>query len=161
MQENNGTPCASSSMHALTNCSDTLEQQWHEPPSTLMEVTATVWALRQQLTGGLTETIVAHVHRGEHDRPQLPCPRCDEVLKARELVCRTVETMVGPVELSGPDSDRRPCRFGSYPCDAALGVVAGCKQLDIHQAAASLVTEVPYDTAQRLFRESDGCAVWE
>ena len=33
---------------------DTLEQQWYEPPSTLMEVTATVWALRQQLTGGLT-----------------------------------------------------------------------------------------------------------
>jgi hypothetical protein len=37
---------------------DTLEQQWHEPPSTLMEVTATVWDLRQQLPGGLTETIV-------------------------------------------------------------------------------------------------------
>ena len=68
---------------------DTLEQQWHEPPSPLMEVTATVWALRQQLTGALTETIVAHVHRGEHDRQQLPCPRCGEVLKARELVCRT------------------------------------------------------------------------
>ena len=47
---------------------DTLEQQWHEPPSTLTEVTATVWDLRQQLTGGITETIVAHVHRGEHDR---------------------------------------------------------------------------------------------
>jgi hypothetical protein len=35
---------------------DTLETQWHEPPSTLPEVTATVWALRQQLTGGITET---------------------------------------------------------------------------------------------------------
>ena len=47
---------------------DTLEQRWHEPPSTLTEVTATVWDLRQQLTGGITETIVAQVHRGEHDR---------------------------------------------------------------------------------------------
>jgi len=27
---------------------DTLEQQWHEPPSTLMEVTATVWNLASQ-----------------------------------------------------------------------------------------------------------------
>ena len=78
---------------------DTLEQQWHEPPSTLMEVTATVWALRQQLTGGLTETIVAHVHRGEHDRQQILCPRCEEVSKARELVCRTIETMVGPIQI--------------------------------------------------------------
>ena len=94
---------------------DTLEQQWHEPPSTLIEVTATVWALRQQLTGGLTETIVAHVHRGEHDRQQLPCPRCDEVLKARELVCRTVETMVGPIQIERPYFYCRPCRFGSYP----------------------------------------------
>jgi hypothetical protein len=81
---------------------DTLEQQWHEPPSPLMEVTATVLALRQQLTGALTETIVAHVHRGEHDRQQLPCPRCGEVLKARELVCRTVETMVGPIQIERP-----------------------------------------------------------
>ena len=37
---------------------DTLEQQWHEPPSTLSEMTTTVWDLRQQLTGGITETIV-------------------------------------------------------------------------------------------------------
>jgi hypothetical protein len=47
-------------LHArLDQWLDTLEQQWHEPLSTLMEVTATLWALRQQLTGGLTETIVA------------------------------------------------------------------------------------------------------
>src|SRR5215470_2258226 len=66
---------------------DSLEPQWHEPPSTLMEVSATVWNVRQQLTGGLTETIVAPVHRGEHDRRQSACPRCDKVLKARDLVC--------------------------------------------------------------------------
>ena len=81
---------------------DTLEQQWHEPPSTLMEVTSTVWDLRQQLTGGLTETIVAHVHRGEHDRQKVLCPKCDRVLQAREPVCRTVETMVGSVQLERP-----------------------------------------------------------
>jgi hypothetical protein len=45
---------------------DTLEQQWPEPPSTFPEGTAMVWDVRQQLTGGITETIVAHVHRGEH-----------------------------------------------------------------------------------------------
>lgn len=56
---------------------DTLEQQWHEPPSTLAEVTATVWDLRQQLTGGIPETIVTHVHRSEHDRTQAHCPQCD------------------------------------------------------------------------------------
>ena len=135
---------------------DTLAQQWHEPPSTLTEVTATLWALRQQRTGGLTETIVAPGHRGEHDRQQLPCPRGDEVLQARALVCRTVETMGGPIPLERPYCSCRPCRFGSYPCDAAFGVVAGCKQLEIHQAAARLVTDAPYDTAQGLFRALTG-----
>jgi hypothetical protein len=67
---------------------DTLETQWHKPPSTLSEVTATVWALRQQLTGGITATIVAPVHRGEHDRQQAPCPRCHRVLQTRDLGCR-------------------------------------------------------------------------
>ena len=62
---------------------DTLEQQWHEPPSTLMEVTSTVWDLRQQLSGALTETVVAHVHRGEHQRQKVACPKCDRVLQAR------------------------------------------------------------------------------
>jgi hypothetical protein len=135
---------------------DTLETQWDEPPSTLPEVTATVWALRQQLTGGITETIVKHVHRGEHDRPQVLCPRCHGVLKARERVCRTVETLVGPVQLERPYFYCRVCREGVYPLDDALGLVAGCKQLDMQQAAAQLVTEVPYDTAQALFHDLTG-----
>ena len=81
---------------------DTLEMQLHEPPSTLAEVTTTVWDLRQQLTGGIAETIVAHTHRGEHDRKKDNCPQCHRVLKAREHVSRTVETMVGPVQLARP-----------------------------------------------------------
>ena len=146
--------------HQLHECFDpwldTLETQGHEPPATLPEVTATVWALRQQLTGGLTETIVAHVHRGEHDRQQATCPRCHRVLRMRDLVCRTVDTMVGAIELERPYCYCRVCREGVYPLDDALGLVAGCKQLDMQQAAVQLVTEVPYDTAQSLFGELTG-----
>ena len=135
---------------------DTLEQAWHEPPATLSEVTATVWDLRQQLTGGLTETIVAHAHAGERQRQQASCPRCARVLKVQEQVWRTVETMVGPVELERPYFYCRSCRVGLYPFDDALGLVAGCKQLDMQHAAAKLVTEVPYDTAQSLFDDLTG-----
>ena len=137
---------------------DTLEQQWHEPPSTLMEVTTTVWDLRQQLTGGLTETIVKYAHEGERQRQQASCPRCARVLKAQDHVWRTVETLVGPVELERPYFYCRACRAGLYPLDDALGVVAGCKQLDLHKAAVNLVTEVPYDTAQSLFHVLTGVA---
>jgi hypothetical protein len=130
---------------------DTLETQWHEPPATLPEVTATVWALRQQRAGGLTETIVAHVHREEYDRQQATCPRWQRVLRRRDRVCRTVATMVGAIELERPYCYCRVCREGVSPLDDALGVVAGCQQLDLQQAAAQLVTAVPYETAQALF----------
>ena len=138
---------------------DTLEQQWHEPPSTLMEVTSTMWDLRQQLTGGLTETIVAHVHRGEHDRQKVPCPTCDRVLQAREPVGRTVETMEGSVQLQRPYFYCRACRCGMSPLDEVLGLSAGRLQLDVQQAAADLVTEVPYDTASTLFGRLSGITV--
>jgi hypothetical protein len=135
---------------------DTLEQAWHEPPATLSEVTTTVWDLRQQLTGGITETIVAHAHASERQRQQASCPRCARVLTVQEHVGRTVETMVGPVELERPYFYCRACRAGLYPLDDALGLVAGYKQLDMQQAAVKLVTEVPYDTSQSLFGDLTG-----
>jgi hypothetical protein len=135
---------------------DTLEQAWHELPATLSEVTATVWDLRQPLTGGITETIVAHTHVGERQRQQASCPRCARVLKVQEQVGRTVETMVGPVVVERPFFYCRACRVGLYPLDDVLGLVAGCKQLDMQHAAAKLVTEVPYDTAHSLFDDLTG-----
>ena len=137
---------------------DTLETQWHEPPAPLPEMTATVRNVRQQRTGGITAAIVAHVHRGEHDRTHVNCPRCEGVLRAQECVCRTVATMVGPVQLERPYFSCRHCRVGCYPFDEALGVVAGCTQLDRQQAVVHLVTEVPYDTAQSLFCDLTGMA---
>jgi hypothetical protein len=135
---------------------DTLEQAWHAPPATVSEVTATVWALRQQLTGGLTETIVAPAHEGERQRKQASCPPCARVLQVQEQVWRTVETMVGPVALQRPSFYGRSCRVGLYPRDAALGLVAGCQQRDMQHAAVKLVTAGPYDTAQSLFEELTG-----
>jgi len=135
---------------------DTLAQTWHEPPAMLSEVTATVWALRQQLTGGITETSVAHAHAGERQRQQASCPRCARVLKVQDHVGRTVETMVGPVALERPYFYCRSCREGLYPLDDSMCLVPWCKQLDMQPAAAQLVTEVPYDTAQALFGDLTG-----
>jgi len=81
---------------------DTLEEHWADLPSTLPEGTAIVWALRQQRTGGIAETLVAHVHHGEHDRTQMTCSQCGSGLQARERGSRTVETMVGPVQFERP-----------------------------------------------------------
>src|ERR687897_121969 len=50
------------------------------------QVTEAVWNLRQDLTGGLSETIVQHAHVGELTRQCGHCPRCDRRLPARSLV---------------------------------------------------------------------------
>ena len=138
---------------------DGLEAQLQEPAPTLTQVTETLWHLRQALTGGLTETIVAHAHQGEYTRKQSHCPQCNCLLTARAPVPRTVETLVGPVQLERPYFYCRTCRVGVYPLDEVLGLTAGRTQLDVQKAAAKLVTEVPYDEAQRLFGDLTGVSV--
>jgi hypothetical protein len=135
---------------------DELEAQLHEPAPTLAQVSETVWNLRQALTGGLTETIVEHTHQDEHTRRQSRCPQCDRLLQARPSVQRTVETLVGLVTLERPYFYCVACRAGRYPLDEVLDLAPGRTQLDVQQAAAKLVTEVPYDEASRLFGDLTG-----
>ena len=47
---------------------DRLQEKLPNPQASLAEVTESGWQMRQELTGGLSETIVAHAHRGEHTR---------------------------------------------------------------------------------------------
>ena len=135
---------------------DGLEEQLPEPESTLAEVTEAVWNLRQDLTGGLSETIIEHAHHGEQTRKQAPCPRCHRWLRARTPVARTVETMVGSVQLERPYFYCTACRCGVSPLDEALGLAPGRKQLDVQKAAAKMAIEIPYDEAQTLFGDLTG-----
>src|SRR5689334_1425812 len=78
---------------------DRLEAALPEDAPTLSQVSATIWALRQELTGGVAETIVHQTHPEEQQRQQLSCPTCACQLSARGPVQRCVETMVGAVAL--------------------------------------------------------------
>lgn len=81
------------------------------------------------------------------------------MLRAQACVCRTVETLVGPVQLERPYFYCRACREGTYPLDEVLGVHAGRMQRDVQQAAVDLATEVPYETASTLFGQLTGIPV--
>ena len=94
---------------------DGLEEQLQASEATLAVVTETVRDLRQALTGSLTETIIEHVHRGEHTRQQRHCHRCARLLNARGPVQRTVETLVGSVQLERPYVYCPACHVGLYP----------------------------------------------
>jgi len=147
-------------LHARFDCwLDELEAQLIEPKPTLAQVSATIWALRQQLTSGVAQTILEHTHQDERHRQHLRCASCECLLRARPEVPRTVETMVGAIELERPYFYCRACRLGRYPLDEVLGLRAGRMQLDVQQAAADLATELPYDTASTLFGHLSGLAV--
>jgi Uncharacterised protein family (UPF0236) len=135
---------------------DTLEEQMKEPKPTLEQITRAVWAQRQTLTGKLVEAMVEQRYEREQERRQAPCPRCGRLVAARGVVSRTLQTLVGEVELGRPYFYCVPCGQGFAPLEAALEVAAGRKQFDVQQAAAKLAAEVPYETAQELFQELTG-----
>jgi hypothetical protein len=135
---------------------DDLQAQLPEPETPLAQITETVWALRQDLTGSLTEAVVEHAHRSEYTRKQIVCSTCQRILTMRPLVSRTVDTMVGSVRLERPYFYCRVCREGVYPLDEALGLTPGRKQLDVQKAAAKLVIETSYDEAHALFHDLTG-----
>jgi hypothetical protein len=122
---------------------DRLEEQLPEPAVSLAEVTETVWNLRQALTGGLSKTILTQAHLGEQSRQHTTCSRCARPLKARPAVARTVETMVGSMQFERPYFYCTACHKGRSPFDEALDLTPGRKQLDVQQAAAQLVVEMP------------------
>ena len=138
---------------------DQVESTLPEGAPTLGQVSKTIWALRQQLTGGLAETIVQHTHQAEQCRPHMPCPTCARLLTARGPAHRCVETMVGAIELVRPYFYCQVCREGTYPLDDALRLSAGRIQLDVQQAVADVVTELPYDTAATMLDHLSGIAV--
>jgi hypothetical protein len=135
---------------------DRLQEQLPDPQTSLADVTEAVWDLRQELTGGLSETIVKHAHRGEVTRQVTHCPQCDQRLRARPVVSRTVETMVGPVQVERPYFYCTSGCGGVYPFDDALDLAPGRKQLDVQQAAAQVAIEMPYEEAHTLFRALTG-----
>lgn len=135
---------------------DTVEEQMTEPNPTLEQITRAVWGQRQGLTGGLVAALVEQRYGKEQAQQQAACPQCGHQLAARGVVGRTVETLVGEVELHRPYFYCVPCGQGFAPLDATLGVAPGHKQFDLQQAAAKLTAEVPYETAAELFRELTG-----
>jgi hypothetical protein len=123
--------------------------QLHEPAPTFAHVPETVWHLRPELTGSLTETMIAPGYRGAATRHQRRCPPCPRCLPARAPGRRTVEPLVGAVQLERPYCYCPVCHVGRYPRDAGLGLAPGRPQRDVQKAAAKLVREGPDDEAQR------------
>jgi Uncharacterised protein family (UPF0236) len=111
------------------------------------------------LTGQLTATLLEQHFAAEQGHRQAPCPQCGRVVEARAVPTRTVETLVGKVEVARPYFYCVPCGYGFAPLEAALGLAEGRKQFDLQRAAVKLTAEVPYETARELFAELTGVSL--
>ena len=138
---------------------DTLESHMKDPKPTLADLTHAVWACRQELTGQLTTMLLEQRFAAEQAQRQAPCPQCGRVVEARAVPTRTVETLVGKVEVARPYFYCVPCGHGFAPLEAVLGLAAGRKQFDLQRAAAKLTAEVPYETARELFADLTGVSL--
>jgi hypothetical protein len=138
---------------------DTLETHMTDPKPTLEDLTHAVWACRQELTGQLTATLLEQRFAAEQGQRQAPCPRCGREIEARAVPTRTVETLVGKVEVARPYFYGVPCGHGFAPLEATLGLAPGRRQFEVQRAAARLTTEVPYETARELFTELTGMSL--
>lgn len=107
---------------------DSLEERVKEPQPTLEELTQAVFALRQELTQAVTESLVEQAHPALVEQGATTCPRCGHTLSARGPAERTVETLVGAIRLRRPYFYCERCQLGSTPLDAALGLTERRKQ---------------------------------
>jgi hypothetical protein len=138
---------------------DEIEAACPESEPTLAQVSETIWRLRQKLTAGVAQTIVAHTHAAEQRRESLRCATCERLLRARPAVSRTAQTMIGDIEVQRPYFYCHHCHCGRYPLDEVLGLSAGRMQRDVQQAAVDLATELSYETAATLFGHLSGMPV--
>jgi hypothetical protein len=138
---------------------DALEPYLDDTPMSLPDLTTVMWQLRQDLMGRLTETVIDHTHASEAEQTHADCPTCHRTLKRRREARRTVDTLIGPVELRRPYFYCSACHHGRHPLDDTLDVVASRYQLDIQQAIAKVSAEMPYETAHALLRDLSGVEV--
>jgi hypothetical protein len=147
-------------LHAyLDGWLDRLEAHMPEDTPSLEALTHAVFALRQELTGRITEALVAQSHGRLLQQRTLCCSDCHRLLPARPAPVRTVHTMGGEVSLSRPYFYCPSCQKGSAPLDDALQLSERRTQWDLQQAAARLAAEVPFQTAQALFTQLTGLAL--
>jgi hypothetical protein len=153
-------PQARQQLHAyLDGWLERLEGNMPDDTPSLEALTQAVFALRQELTGRITQALVEQQHaRVLHQRTR-PCPRCQGLLSARPTQPRTVHTMVGEVSLSRPYFYCRPCQQGFSPLDDVLQLSERRPPWDLQKAGARLAAEVPFRTAQELFRELTGLSL--
>jgi len=153
-------PRARHQLHAYLNgWLDRLEAHMPDDTPSLEALTHAVFAIRQELTGRISQALVEQQHARVLHQRTMPCPYGHCLLPTRPTQLRTVHTMVGEVSLSRPYFYCSHCQQGFSPLDEVLQLSERRTQWDLQKAGARLAAEVPFKTAQELFRGLTGLSL--
>src|SRR5688500_15525962 len=112
-----------------------------------------MWQLRQDLMGRLTETVIDHTHASEAEQTHADCPTCHRTLKRRREARRTVDTLIGPVELSRPYFYCSTCYHGLHTPYDIIDVGSSGYQCDIQLAFVKGSAEIAYESGLSPFSD--------
>ena len=111
----------------------------------------------QQVTGALFSKLLGHIAANSENVAH--CPQCQKPCKLHSSASRTVDSLHGEVKFERPYFYCESCEIGFAPFDNAMKLAPQKKQYDLQASAAELLTEVPYDTADRIFKRITGKSI--
>ena len=123
----------------------------------ITDISKSLFTNRSQIMGQAALALIEKKYGHLLEQQYCQCPNCNRQTKAKPgKVKRDIDTLVGPVTLYRPYFYCRPCGFGFYPLDNALGLSNRKVQSDIQELEAWLAAEMPYETASETLERCAG-----
>lgn len=139
----------------VSNRLDQIEKD--DSMESITDISKSLFTNRSEIMGQAASALIEKKYGHLLEQQYCQCPNCSRQTKAKsEKVKRDIDTLVGPVTLYRPYFYCRPCGFGFYPLDIALGLSHRKTQSDIQELEAWLAAEMPYETANETLERCAG-----
>lgn len=123
----------------------------------ITDISKSLFTNRSEIMGQAALALIEKKYGYLLEQQYCQCPNCNRQTKAKsEKVKRDIDTLIGPVTLYRPYFYCKPCGFGFYPLDNALGLSNRKIQSDIQELEAWLAAEMPYETASETLERCAG-----
>lgn len=163
LAEIQATPIDSESwkLNFLSFVSNRLDQiEKDDSMESITDISKSLFTNRSEIMGQAALAIIEKKYGHLLEQQYCQCPKCHQQTKAKsEKVKRDIDTLVGPVTLYRPYFYCKPCGFGFYPLDNALGLSNRKIQSDIQELEAWLAAEMPYETSVEALERCAGIKV--
>jgi len=130
-----------------------------EKPPTLLELSQHFTRTRQQLLGGVLQSLADALYAHLQDQRQAPCPCCGKPIRRKRRDPKRCNTLQGPVSLERGYFYCTDCRVGFHPLDEAMELSRAFHQYDVEEKVLKLASEMPYERAAELVSDLTGVPV--